>query len=66
MSYFVLLLLAGLSFVLKRQRRWARLPLFVAFALLSLWHARSIPFFAIVAGPILAASRLIRAGVHSA
>ena len=54
LSFFLLLLLGIVSLVLAGQQRWPRLPLFTVYALLACWHARAIPFFAIVAGPILA------------
>jgi len=55
LSYFVLLLAGGVSFVLlgQDQQAW-RLLLWLPLALLSASNARSIPFFAIVAGPITA------------
>jgi hypothetical protein len=55
MSYFPLLLLGILSFVLTWESlSLRRLLLWTALALLSAWHARAIPFFAVVAGPISA------------
>jgi hypothetical protein len=59
LSYYVLLLVAVASFVLQGLRAaaswsWPRVFIFVAFALVSAYHARAIPFFAIVAGPIAA------------
>ncbi len=54
LGFFLLLSFGIVSLILAGQRRWARLPLFSVFALLSCWHARAIPFFAIVAGPIVA------------
>jgi hypothetical protein len=44
-----------LSFLLQRQalREW-RLLVWLPFALLAAWHARAIPFFAVVAAPITA------------
>lgn len=52
-AYFPLLIAGIVSFGLsyKALSYW-RLLLFTAFALLSLYHARAIAFFAIVAGPI--------------
>ena len=52
--YFLLLLLSVAALFLVKRRRWVHVPLVAGFALLSLWNARSIPFFAVVAGPILA------------
>ena len=44
---------------------WTRLPsAWTAFALLSLYHARAIPFFAVVAGPITALNFLDYAAVR--
>jgi tetratricopeptide (TPR) repeat protein len=64
LAYFPLLLLGVLSFALtfaptrKEQTgvgwRWWRVLIWLAFALLSGWNARLIPFFAVVAGPITA------------
>jgi tetratricopeptide (TPR) repeat protein len=54
-SYFVLLLLGLVSFVLNLEGwTWWRALIWLAFALLSAFHARTIPFFAVVAGPITA------------
>jgi hypothetical protein len=54
-SYFPLLVLGIVSFAFTFGRvPWWRLPVWVGFALLSLYNARAIPFFAIVAGPISA------------
>jgi tetratricopeptide (TPR) repeat protein len=55
-AYVVLLGLGVASFVLVRSElRWWRLALWTPFALLSaLGMARTIPFFAVVAGPITA------------
>jgi hypothetical protein len=54
-AYLVLLGLGLLSFVANYQdwRGW-RIVTWTAFAGLSLWHARAIPFFAVVGGPIAA------------
>jgi hypothetical protein len=51
---FVPLFLAGLiSFGVNYQSlRWSRALVFAAFAMLSLYHARAVPFFAVVAAPI--------------
>jgi hypothetical protein len=55
MAYLPLLLLGAVSFVLAFGRvPWWRLSVWLGFALLSLYNARCIPFFAIVAGPITA------------
>jgi hypothetical protein len=55
LSYLPLLLVGLLSFVFLRGRAPAwRLLIWLGFALLSLYNARCIPFFAIVAGPIAA------------
>jgi hypothetical protein len=54
-SYFVLLLLGLVSFVLNLEGwTWWRALIWLAFALLSAFQARAIPFFAVVAGPITA------------
>jgi hypothetical protein len=55
MAYFPLLGLGVLSFALAwpKVRGW-RVAIWLGFALLSVWHARAIPFFAVVAGPITA------------
>jgi hypothetical protein len=52
----LVLLAAGLvSFVLDMKRiRWWRVVVFTAFAALAIWRLRAVPFFAIVAGPIVA------------
>jgi tetratricopeptide (TPR) repeat protein len=54
-AYLVLLGLSGLSFVANHRdwRGW-RILVWAVFAALGIYHARSIPFFAIVAGPITA------------
>lgn len=55
MAYFVLLLLGALSFVAgRRALHVPRLLCSLAMALLAAYHARAIPFFAIVAAPIFA------------
>jgi hypothetical protein len=54
-AYVVLLAAGVVSFTLAYNTlRWHRVLLFVAFGLLSIYHARAIPFFAVVAGPITA------------
>jgi hypothetical protein len=58
-AYFVLLGAGVVSFTLSYNTlRWPRVLLFVAFGLLSIYHARAIPFFAVVAGPITALNLL--------
>ena len=54
-AYFILLLLSAISFMVQRSalRTW-RFPIWLVFALLGLWQARLVPFFAVVAGPIAA------------
>src|SRR5579875_494796 len=55
LAYFVLLGLSLLSFVaVLPHRRWQRFLLWLGLALLSTWQVRGIPFFAVVAGPVLA------------
>lgn len=55
LAYYPLLGLGLLSFLLKGpQGRWARFLPWAALALLSAVQARAIPFFAVVAGPVLA------------
>lgn len=63
LSYFVLVALSLGSFGLnggptapasRTGWRWWRALIWLAFFLLSLYHARAIPFFAVVAGPIAA------------
>jgi hypothetical protein len=55
LSYFPLLLVGVVSFVFVFGRApWWRLLVWLGFAGLSLYNARCIPFFAIVAGPITA------------
>jgi hypothetical protein len=54
-AYFGLLAAGVASFVLTYNTlRWWRVLVFVPFALLSVYHARAIPFFAVVAGPVTA------------
>jgi hypothetical protein len=55
LAYFVLLVLGVVSFLLHRPalRSW-RLVVWLPFALLASWQARTIPFFAVVAAPITA------------
>lgn len=55
MAYFALALAGLVSFVLDLENlRWGRAVIWLAFLLLSLWLARVIPFFCVVAGPITA------------
>jgi hypothetical protein len=54
-AYFVLTLLGLVSFVLNRKALWGwRLIVWLPFALLAAWQARTIPFFVVVAAPITA------------
>jgi tetratricopeptide (TPR) repeat protein len=55
-SYFPLLLLGLVSFVLNmgRNYRWWRAFLWLSFAALSAYESRNVPFFAVIAGPITA------------
>jgi hypothetical protein len=55
LAYFVLTFLSVVSFLLHRPalRDW-RLLVWLPFAVLAAWQARTIPFFAIVAAPITA------------
>ena len=55
LAYFVLTFLSVISFLLHRPalRDW-RLLVWLPFAALAAWQARTIPFFAIVAAPITA------------
>src|SRR5262249_54093745 len=64
-SYWPLLLLGLVSFVFVYGRTpgW-RLVVWLGFAMLSLYNARCIPFFAIVAGPITALNWLDVAARH--
>lgn len=53
--YYPLVLLGLVSFVLNlRSGSWSRFLIWLAFFLLSVWQARNIGFFAVVAGPITA------------
>ncbi len=54
-AYFLLVLLGSASFVLNPRglRSW-RLPVWLGFGLLGAWKVRTVPFFAVVAGPIAA------------
>ena len=55
LAYWPLLALSLISFVFLFDRQpWRRLLVWLGFALLSLYNVRTIPFFAIVAGPIMA------------
>ncbi len=55
LSYFVLILIVLVSFAVNfRGLRWWRALLVLAFLALSAWHGRSVPFFAVVAGPVAA------------
>jgi hypothetical protein len=64
-AYCGLLLLGVISFALSfRTWRWWRLALWLSFAALSLYHARAIPFFAVVAAPITALNLLDFAAVR--
>jgi hypothetical protein len=69
MAYFPLLLLGLLSFVLVLAlgacRLW-RTALWLFFAGLSIYHARAIPFFAVVAAPITALNFLDYAALRFA
>jgi tetratricopeptide (TPR) repeat protein len=54
MAYYPLLALGFLSFVVNVSGwRWWRGLVWAAFAALAAYHARSIPFFAIIAAPIM-------------
>lgn len=55
-AYFILLGAGLLSFGMNLfgEWRWWRLTVWLAFALLTFYRARTIPFFAVVAGPITA------------
>src|SRR5262249_12977865 len=54
-SYFLLVLLGIFSFWVERTRlRWWRVAVWLVFALLGAWQLRTVPFFAVVAGPITA------------
>ncbi|HBI41923.1 MAG TPA: hypothetical protein DDY78_03575 [Planctomycetales bacterium] len=55
LAYFPLAVLGVVSFAAAQwvgRWRWGRALLWAAFFALSMWHARAIPFFAVVAGPI--------------
>ena len=55
LAYYPLLGLGLLSFLLNRKQwRWARFLPWFALALVSGLQARAIPFFAVLAGPVLA------------
>lgn len=55
MAYFPLLAASGLSFVcVVRGWRWSRFLPWLGLALLSALQVRTIPFFAVVAAPVLA------------
>jgi tetratricopeptide (TPR) repeat protein len=55
LAYFPLLILGGLSFAANLPRwPWERFLPWLALALLSAFQVRAIPFFAVVAGPVLA------------
>src|SRR5262249_45279133 len=55
LAYFPLLVLALLSFAVEyRHLRWARLLPFAFFLVLGARYARAVPFFAVVAGPVMA------------
>jgi hypothetical protein len=66
-AYFPLLAAGILSFSLSyKSLRYWRVLLFVPFALLSIYHARAIPFFAVVAGPITSLNFLDFAAAQTA
>jgi hypothetical protein len=55
LTYFLLLFLSGISFLFNLPRwPWARFLPWLALAVLSVLHMRAVPFFAVVAGPVLA------------
>jgi tetratricopeptide (TPR) repeat protein len=55
LAYFPLLVLGGLSFALNASHfSWQRFLPWLGLALLSVFQVRTIPFFAVVAGPVLA------------
>jgi tetratricopeptide (TPR) repeat protein len=54
LAYFPLLVLGLLSFALAPRGRWQRFLPWVGLALLSAFAVNAIPFFAVVAGPVLA------------
>ena len=54
-AWFPLVLLGLLSFALEaRSLRWWRVLTFGVFLALGAWHARAVPFFAVVAAPVTA------------
>jgi hypothetical protein len=54
LSFYLLAVMAALSFAINyRGVRWWRVLLAVFFLALSLWHVRAVPFFAVIAAPIL-------------
>jgi tetratricopeptide (TPR) repeat protein len=54
-GYFVVLVVGIASFAVNHQDwRWGRSVVWLAFAALSAFHQRAIPFFAVVSGPISA------------
>jgi len=55
MAYFALLLTSALGLGLNYSRaRWSGILIWGAMALLSLIHARAVPFFAVIAAPLAA------------
>jgi hypothetical protein len=54
LAYFFLLGLSLISFVALPKWRWRRFLPWLGLALSSAWEARAVPFFAVVAGPVLA------------
>jgi hypothetical protein len=51
--YYPFLVLTAVSFLLNRKHwSWSRTLVWLAFFALSVWQARNIPFFAIVAAPL--------------
>jgi hypothetical protein len=55
LAYYPLVFLGLLSFLANsRNFRWWRLLVWGAFLLVTAWRARTIPFFAVASGPILA------------
>ncbi|MCI0701381.1 MAG: hypothetical protein L0241_09905 [Planctomycetia bacterium] len=54
-AFFVLFGLGLVSFAMNRRALWSwRSVVWLPFAVLAAWQARLIPFFAVVAGPIIA------------
>ena len=54
-AYFALVALSGLSFLLSLSGlRWRRLLIWAVLFLLSAFQVRTVPFFAVAAGPIVA------------